>query len=61
MTALVLIEAGDNAAPDAAASLGDNLSVASNFITRCSNVEIKVSIGGNGTCDVVVDVIGFYR
>ena len=41
--------------------VGDNLSVASNFITRCSNGEIKVSIGGNGTCDVVVDVIGFYR
>ena len=27
MTALVIIEAGDNAAPDAAAILGDNLIV----------------------------------
>ena len=41
--------------------VGDGLSVAQNFITRISDGFIEADIGGLGTCDVVIDVTGFYR
>lgn len=41
--------------------VGNDLSVAQNFITRIDDGFMVANIGGVGSCDVIIDVTGFYR